>query len=163
MSSEVSMTAGIGRFPRGGLGRRAARLRAWTRRSRLDAMLAEGCDPWGSAQLTWRAAQLSSLGRRRKLASGLEDVVADAERGGTASAGLRIRRREVLQQREPLMGLAARLRAPAPVPVAVVARLAELLCSGSSPIYVGGRPPELLAATATQCLDALVGPAARDG
>lgn len=159
MGSQVSMSAGIGRFPRSGLARMVARTRAWTRRAQLDAMLAAGRDPWSSAPLAWRAAQLASLPERRKLATGLDNVVCRADQGVPSYP--RIRRQEVIGQRERLLRLAGRLREPAPMPVAAVARLALLVCSGDSPLYVRGRPAELVDAVVIGCLDALVDPAAQ--
>jgi hypothetical protein len=48
-------------------------------------------------------------------------------------SGLRIRRAAVLEQREPLLELAARLHASAPVDIAVVARLERSVDSASTP------------------------------
>ena len=64
---------------------------------------------------------------------------------------LRIRCGAVRDQSDPLLELAARLREPAPVNVAVVATLAWLARDESSPVYVGGDPPESLADTAARC------------
>jgi hypothetical protein len=124
-------------------------------------------DPWRSGELFVRAIQLNALEERRKLAEGLEELVTRAElgrqgrpyrrlrRGHPASPYPTLRRRELLEQRDTLLALAARIRRPAPVPVSVVARLMLLLCEGSSPIFVGGRPVEELVATVDACVDAL--------
>jgi hypothetical protein len=57
----------------------------------------------------------------------------------------------VLEQRDTLLELAARLREPAPVSVDVVATLAWLVKDESSPVFVGGNPPAGVADTAARC------------
>jgi hypothetical protein len=57
----------------------------------------------------------------------MENAVTAAETGRPVSAYLRLRRREVLQERDLLLALAGVVHAPAPVPVAVLARLMLLL------------------------------------
>jgi hypothetical protein len=47
----------------------------------------------------------------------------------------------VFERREALCALVARLRAPAPLDVAVVARLALLAWDEASPVYVAGGYP----------------------
>jgi hypothetical protein len=162
-----SITAArVGRLPSRPLGRARARLRAWRHEPQIDAALAGGMDPWRSGELFVRAVQLNALEERRKLAAGLEELVTRAafgrqgrpyrrlRRRQPASPYPTLRRRELLEQRDTLLVLAARIRRPAPVPVRVVARLMLLLCERSSPIFVGGRPVEELATTANACLDA---------
>jgi hypothetical protein len=103
-----------------------------------------------------RAARLCSLPRRQETAAALEELVTVAEhnRAGMPSSRKRARRIRfdvVLEQRDTLLELAACLREPAPVSVAVVAALAWLAQDESSPVYVGGTPPVGVAATAAHC------------
>jgi hypothetical protein len=107
-----------------------------------------------------RASRLSSLPARAEVAATLETLVSLAEHRRAVMPGsqprpfspcLRIRCEVVLEQRDTLLELAARLREPEPVSVAVVATLAWLGQDESSPVYVGGIPPASLAGTATSC------------
>jgi hypothetical protein len=147
--------AAVGRFPRRVLTRQAVKLRAGLRRRRLDTALAGGADPWGAADLMLRASRLSSLPGRREIAAALEALIVLAEQDRAVSPYLRIRRRVVLDQRETLLELAAELREPEPVSVAVVATLAWLARDGASPVYVGGNDPAGVAGTAAVCGSAL--------
>ena len=154
------MIVAVARFPRRLLGRQLVRLRARLRRRRLDVALAAGADPWSAAELMLRASQLSSLQARQETAAALEDLVIFAQHNRAVmpssqnrplSPCLRIRCAAVLEQRDTLLELAARLREPAPVSVAVLATLAWLARDESSPVYVGGNPAEALADTADRC------------
>jgi len=98
-----------------------------------------------------RASRLCSLKGRRELATALEQLVMLAEQNRPASSYVRIRCAAVLEQRDILLELAAQLREPAPISVAVVATLAWLALDESSPVYVGGSPPAGLAETAARC------------
>src|SRR3712207_2314141 len=155
MRERPCTTSGVGRLPRGLLARRLARARAKRRRAALEAALAEGRDPWSSGELMVRAAQLASWPERQQLAGALEGLVALAECPHPASPRFHICRAAVLDQRPPLLELAARLSDPTPVDVAVVARLSRLFSDKSSPIYVGGRQPGGLADTTAWCLQVL--------
>jgi hypothetical protein len=167
MARSILTTARVGRLPRQMVGHAVTRLRVGRHEPQIDAALADGDDPWRSAELFVRAVHLSALEERRKLAHALEDLVTRAEAGrqgrpyrrlrrrGPASPYPSLRRREVLDQRETLLALAARVGGPAPVPVSVVARLMLLLCEGSSPIFVGGRSGEEVGVTAYECLNTL--------
>ena len=145
------MIAVVGRFPRRILARQAVRLRARLRRRRLDDALAPGADPWSAADLMFRVSRVSSLPGRREIAAALEGLVILAEQDRAASPYLRIRRGVVLDQRDTLLELAAHLREPEPVSVAVVATLAWLAKDGASPLYVGGTNPAGVAHTAALC------------
>ena len=149
------MIAVVGRFPRRLLTRQAVKLRVRLRRRRLDGALAAGADPWGAADLMLRASRLSSLPGRREIAASLEALIILAEQDRPASPYLRIRRRVVLDQRDALLELAAHLREPQPVSVAVVATLAWLAKDWASPVYVGGNDPAGVADTAALCGSAL--------
>ena len=149
--------AGVAPLPGTVVGRKLARLRAWLHRSRLDAALASGVDPWSEPELVIRAAQLSALQTRRGLAEALEKLVTTAEspRPEPATRCIRLRRRAVLEQRECLLTLADHIQAPAPVAVTVLARVRLLLGDSSSPIYRGGAPAEDLATVVNDCLAGL--------
>jgi hypothetical protein len=134
--------AGVARLPRGAAARGVTRLRAWVHQLELDAALAAGADPWTDPQLLVRATQLSSVVHRRRLARGLRSSVELAAAGQHVFAPVRLRRRAVLAERDRLYELAAAVDASGPVPVAVLARLMSLLTDPSSPIFVGGAPPE---------------------
>ncbi|MDQ3879587.1 MAG: hypothetical protein M3295_00670, partial [Chloroflexota bacterium] len=88
---------------------------------------------------------------RREIATALEELVTLAEQNRAASSHIRIRRGVVLDQRDTLLELAAQLREPAPVSVAVVATLAWFALDDSSPVFVGGAPPAGVAETAARC------------
>jgi hypothetical protein len=152
--------ATVARFPRWALTRHAARLRARLRCQQFDAALAGGADPWSAADLMIRASRLSSWPGRQEIAAELEALVGFAEHNRAVlpssqprplSPCLRIRCGVVLEQRESLLALAARLRDPEPMNVAVVATLAWLARDESSPVYEGGNPPAGVAATAASC------------
>ena len=109
---------------------------------RLDIELANGADPWSSADLMRRAARLCSLGERGKLAAALAGLVevARAPRP-TFSARVPIRHGLVLENADELLLLAGRIEQLEPVDVASLANLALLVRDGKSPVYAGGRPP----------------------
>ena len=152
------MIACVARVPRRALTRRVVGLWAHVRRRRLDAALAAGADPWSAADLMLRASRLGSFAERREIAAALEELLAHAEQDRAVSPRLRIRRGVVLEQRDTLLELAARLRDPAPVSVAVVATLAWLARDESSPVYIVGRPrrawptPQLVAAAPSEAI-----------
>ncbi len=100
-----------------------------------------------------RAVQLGALPHRRKVGAGLVGLVELAERRRPASPYLRVRHGVVLEQREALLELAARLGQPAPVEVAVVAQLTLLLADPTSPVLVGGSDPAGLEELTARCLD----------
>jgi hypothetical protein len=163
--SDDAVIVAVARFPRRHLGRQLVKLRARLRRRGLDAALAAGADPWSAADLMLRASQLSSLPARQATAAALEALVTFAQHNRAVmpssqnrplSPCLRIRCAVVLEQRDTLLELAARLRQPAPVSVAVLATLAWLARDESSPVYVGGNPPAALAETAARCGSAVV-------
>jgi hypothetical protein len=155
MSKTDAIDAAIGPLHGGRLGWRWSAARARVSVSRLDVALASGADPWSSRHLMLRAARLSSLGERRRIAAGLTDLIGRA-RCATLSDTVRIRRRLVLEHVNEILMLADRLRALEPVDVAIVAQLALLVCDGASPVYVGGRPSSELTdviARARQAMD----------
>jgi hypothetical protein len=116
--------------------------------------LANGADPWGSRGLMLRAARMSSLAERRKLADGLTSLVGQARRSASLDA-VQIRRRPVLEHADELLLLAGRLRQLEPVDVVTLAELGLLLRDGRSAVYVGGRPPEELMRVIARALQEL--------
>jgi hypothetical protein len=132
-------------------------MRACLRRRSLDAALAQGADPWSAGELMVRAARLSSLSERQKVAAGLVALVSLAANQRPASQHLevQVRHRVVLEQRESLLALAERLGQPAPVAVAVVAQLVVLLTDSSSPVFEGGEHPDGLAELTSRCLQSV--------
>jgi hypothetical protein len=148
------MAAGLPPLPRG-MSLRLARLRAVVRHRGLDIALAAGADPWSDGALLARAARLASWRERRKVAGGLLQLVALATHGWPASSFRNVRHAAVLDQRESLLALADRLDQPAPMEIAVVARLALLISDRRSPVYVGGRDRASLAEVTATCAQAL--------
>ena len=153
---QVTLAPGVAPIPTTRIGRTLVRLRARWRRRKLDAMLAQGTDPWSSASLLARAEQVASPSHRVRVATALDALVEIAERRRRASPYLELRAAAVLRQRDHLEALAQRLRDPAPVDVAVVVRLALLAWDENSPAFAGGRPVETLGATLELCASALV-------
>lgn len=162
MSRAVSMPAGVSSLPRGAVGRGSARMRAGVRRRQLDAALAQGADPWSAGDLLVRAARLGSWPERRRLAAGIARLLELAAHQWPTSRHLQIRHRVVLENRNSLFALADRLEQPAPVEIAVVARLSLLLSDGSSPVYEGGRDPAALAEVTAECVHAIWSESASD-
>lgn len=154
MSHGPSMP-GVARLPRRWAARRRAGIRARLRRAQLDLALARGADPWSAAELMVRASRLGSLSERRRLADGLLTLVSLAEHQRRSSRYVGVRRQAVLEQRESLLALAARLAEPAPVDVPVVAQIAMLLSDPLSPVYEGGTNPQGLAEVTVRCMHCL--------
>jgi len=146
------MPGSITLLPRGVVGRRLTRLRARVRHARLDAALAEGADPWSAGPLMARAAQLCSLSHRQQLNTWLVSIVELAEHRRPGSPYLVVRDRTVLEHRESLLALAARLGQPEPVDVAVAAQLTLLVSDPASPVYAGGSDPQTLGDVTARCL-----------
>ena len=112
------------------------RIRVLLQRGRLDQMLADGVDPGQTPVLSLRAQQLQALSQRRRLASGLERLVAQADRrqsGGGSTVP--INRREIIRARALLLQLTERLRDPAAACPRGVAIIRRLLTDDSSPIF----------------------------
>ena len=87
----------------------------------------------------WRARRLTKARTRRRLAAGLERVLADAARPPQSiSAAVPPQREAVLACRAELLSLADRLRAPEPVYAQGVALVSELLGTADSPLYQFG-------------------------
>jgi hypothetical protein len=99
-----------------------------------------------------RAAELSSLSTRTRLATSLEALVDFAELQPVSPL---IRSRIVLLHREALLDLASRLRDMPPVEVAVVARIATLVWNQESPAFQAGDPPSRFSEAIASCIHVL--------
>jgi hypothetical protein len=120
------------------------RLRAWLQRLSLDNRLAAGEPAWASAELRWRAAQLTSPRARRGLAEEIDrllEVVAQPPRPRGAAAPLD--RSAVIACNELIRELAHDLRDAGPVQVRGVALVRQLLRDGGSPLYASDKEGEL--------------------
>jgi hypothetical protein len=115
----------------------SVRGRVFFHRGALVRRLAAGASPSDSPELARRAQQLCSPRHRRLLASGLERVIDEAQEGRRPySAAVPLRRRAILSERVPLLGLAFELRDTAEeVSSHGVALIEQLLSDGGSPLY----------------------------
>ena len=103
-----------------------------------------------------RAAELTSVETRRKLADAVEGLIRLAEHPQPMPPSVRFPRTPVLHERAALVDLADRLRAPAPVSVVGVALVAEFVWSGSSPLRaVGEGADEAVRAAIDRCWQVL--------
>jgi hypothetical protein len=138
------------------------RVRTRWRRNRLDAELARGADPAGSAELELRAAQLRSTARRSRLADALVKALGDAGGADPETIEAKPQRLELLKCAEDLQALVERLRDERPVAVRGAAMTARLLNDGASPLHrKGGQDLEHATRAARFALDA-TDPATRD-
>jgi hypothetical protein len=120
------------------------RLRVMVSRPRLDHDLALGADPFARPALALRATQLLRPKCRRWLASALERLIAEADRGEpTLSAAVPFRRDQVQRARGTLLALAQVLRGAEPVSARGVAMTWELLSDPGSPLYAATDPDAL--------------------
>jgi hypothetical protein len=101
----------------------------------LDRSLAEGQDP-ATAASRWRARQLTSPRRRRRLASHLEHIVEAAEAPQAYGSAVPVNRDEILRCRKLIFGIAAELAGDVPVTPQGILMLRALLRDGGSPIYM---------------------------
>jgi hypothetical protein len=154
MSRTNAIDGVIGSLHGGRLAKRWSAVRARVSAGRLDLELANGADPWSSKDLMLRAARMSSLAERRKLAAGFTSLVGQARRS-TSFDAVQIRSRLVLEHADQLLLLASRLRQLDPVDVVTLAEVGLLLRDGASPVYVGGSPPEELMRVIARALQEL--------
>jgi hypothetical protein len=112
------------------------RIRARLQRLSLDRRLAAGESPWASAELRWRADQLTSARERRSLAEEIDRLLDDAARPGRRrGAAVPLDRSAVCACDELLRGLADELRHAELVYAHGVALVRQLLRDGGSPLY----------------------------
>ena len=121
------------------------RVRVGFCRFRLDRELAAGRSAGASPELALRAAQLTELPTRRKLARSLRHTVADARRPNPPgfSSAVPMRRDAVRSCGEAMLGLADRLEQEPPLSASAVARVLVLLSDGTGPLYNAGCPHSL--------------------
>jgi hypothetical protein len=125
------------------------------RRSALDLRIARG-DAWEEdEQLAARAAELTELGTRRRIADNLERVIGDDGRRRYLSPAVPVHGSAVARARPLLEELIVALRCPEPVRPRGVALVERLLTEADSPVY---RAPEeeTLATEAQRALDELL-------
>jgi hypothetical protein len=135
MATSIAHSTGVG--GRTNHPRRRLRGRVWLHRSALDRMLAEGADPSSSAELAYRAAQLTSPRSRRSLAAGITRTIEAAEEPvRPLTAQVPLQRREILAARVVLNELAGDVGGADPVQVRGLALAERLLTDGGSPIYM---------------------------
>ena len=117
--------------------RLGVRLRALTHRAKLDAMLLDGTDPTGSAELQLRASQLTGGRYRDMLARSLVESVEAAEGERRRSmASIPLAYGEVRAARAALLELANGLRGEGPVAPAGVVLAERLVTDGAGPLYI---------------------------
>lgn len=127
------------RRPRRGPAEVVRRLRVCLRAADLDRQLAEGTQPWRSAELELRAAQLTSAKSRSRFARELEAIVARAESEVyDRSVCIPLSRSAILTAREDLLELAAALRSPESCRPHAAGVVSFLLHDGCSPLYDPG-------------------------
>lgn len=101
----------------------------------LDRRLATGAAPESGRLLAIRAQQIVALRSRRELARHWEHLLAMAERPPRAGAPAPLCRDRILAAGNDVRDLAARLRAPLPVPATGVAAARALLTDATGPVY----------------------------
>jgi hypothetical protein len=135
-------------------------LRLWARcvHWKVDERLAAGIDPATDRVLTARAAQLLSVRHRRRLAAGIERIVAEADAAPhpAFSAVVGTARDQVVEARTSLLFLAHVLRHADPIGARGVAIVDRLMTDGRSVLYRGGVRGAVALRVQT-ALDCLVG------
>jgi hypothetical protein len=113
------------------------RLRVRLHRASLDRELSDGLAADSAEERALRARQLEESRTRRRLASALRGVIADAELPAASRlcSAVPVSRNAVLPWRQALLGVAERLESGDPVDACGVARVMVLITDGCSPIY----------------------------
>lgn len=130
------------------------RARVWLSHLRLDRALASGADPSGRSDLALRAEQLQQPRARKRLARGMERLLAiafDDPRRHVGPAMLPFRYQRVRPNAERFETLANKLREPGPHAVKGIAMASNLLEDGRGALYANDPPGGL-----TQALDAII-------
>jgi hypothetical protein len=135
----------------------ALRARAWLRRSRLDARLADGADPGSDRELELRAHRICSEAGRQRLARALKRVMRDARQPAPLMRPqVPVRRAAIRDCAEDLEALIRRLLDAEPVDPRGMALTARLLTDGASPLYHdAGQPLSYSIRSARLALDPL--------
>jgi hypothetical protein len=110
---------------------------------RLDARLAAGEDPFGSAALALRAAQLASRRMRAQLAAGLDRALARGREPGALTAAVPVDAGAVELAQPALEQLAHALRSRERVAIRGLAITQLLLTRPDSALYVSRYPEQL--------------------
>jgi hypothetical protein len=119
------------------------RLSVLIHRLTLDRELAAGADPCSSPELALRAVQLATHRNRRRLATGLERLVSDAQTPGILSSAIRRPRVSVVRFQTVLEALGRRLRSEESLSLRGLAMLQRLLTDTGSPLYAATDADEL--------------------
>ncbi len=128
------------------------RVASHIRSNALDRALVAGVDPASSRQLAARASTLTSRRFRNAAADGLQRWLGEPP-GGSHGARVLPSPRLAAENEQQVRELASLLREEAPLHVAGVARVAQLLTDGLGPAY--GADPALLAASLRDARTAL--------
>jgi hypothetical protein len=121
--------------------RRRGNVRRLTTRlqhSALDARIARGEPLDEDPALAVRAAELTELTARRRLARNLERAISDSMRPRGLSPAVPVHPCALAEARPALEQLVVALRCPEPVRPRGVALVERLLIDGGSPLYTGG-------------------------
>lgn len=122
------------------------RARVFLSRLRLDRALASGVDPSGNPDLTLRAEQLQQPRARRRVARGMDRLLAiafDDPRRHLGPAGIPFRFQRVRPNVERFEALADKLRDPDPHAVKGLAMASNLLEDGRGDLYANDTPGDL--------------------
>ena len=117
-----------------------ARMTARLRAARFDRALAVGVPAPAGSALAVHAARLSSVAQRQAVARALRRAVRDAKDTRATQTGRVPMHRANIASAEALIdAVTRRLHAPDPVSTRGMARLRQLLSTGTSPLYRHGR------------------------
>ena len=117
-----------------------ARMTARLRTPRFDRALAVGVPAPAGSALAAHAARLSSIAERHAVARALRRAVRDAkDTRATPSGRVPMHRANIASAQALIDEVTRRLHAPAPVSTRGMARLRQLLSTGTSPLYRHGR------------------------
>jgi len=117
-----------------------ARLTARLRAARLDRALAVGVPAPAGSALAVHAARLTSVAQRQAVARALRRAVHDAtDTRATRSGRVPMHRANIASAEALIDEVTRRLHAPDPVSTRGMARLRQLLSTGTSPLYRHGR------------------------
>jgi hypothetical protein len=117
-----------------------ARLTAWMRAGRFDAMLAVGVPAPAGSALAVHATRLTSTAEREALARALRRAVHEAhDQSATLSLRVPLHRANITRSEDLIDAITLRLHSPRPVSPRGMARLRRLLSDGRGPFYQSGR------------------------
>jgi hypothetical protein len=115
--------------------------RTWWKAGDFDRQLGEGADPSRCAELSLRAAQLTTTRRRQDFAGELESVLAAAPSGRChLNDCVPLRRAAILDAEDDILALAAALRSSAQCRPHAAGIVSFLLRDAASPLYYEDAP-----------------------